>query len=32
MLNPELRDSDDDEIDDEAEEFEHRYNFRFEQE
>lgn len=32
VLNPELRDDDDDEIDEEADEFESRYNFRFEQE
>lgn len=32
VLNPELRDEDDDEIDEVAEEFETRYNFRFEQE
>ncbi|GAA5980013.1 hypothetical protein JCM10908_001498 [Rhodotorula pacifica] len=31
VLNPGVHDSDDDEIDEEAEEFEHRYNFRFEQ-
>ncbi|POY71428.1 hypothetical protein BMF94_5741 [Rhodotorula taiwanensis] len=31
VLNPELRDEDDDEIDEVAEEFETRYNFRFEQ-
>ncbi|GAA5866742.1 hypothetical protein JCM3774_001978 [Rhodotorula dairenensis] len=31
VLNPGVHDSDDDELDEEAEDFEHRYNFRFEQ-